>query len=355
MVKRGARNGRDDGRDRSPVIRAVTLDFEEMENASVNFHSARRMTARQLKAVYPDGFDGCYLVRCSADRQIAFESAGIIYLAYGMDLIEAGRDVLMVDGDRDGRLSTALVNHGAVLLHDDARMHGIQYFDSSEKLGFDAIFPDGLLSVDNLRRITYIGKINGRLLPALVYSELDVKLLADVLATMQRIELVYASVDVPVVLRNKTSQALYAMSMGRLGQETEDICRELARHSAADMMLVKAAFKLVSKTSYYDSPFFKHVMSYEKELRDLCSIWNAFTDKFPSHEARVRVAGEALALREEEPQLVAEAMKGWDSEDADPDMRRSMELVAAMGMACGIDMAVDALAIGVALEDILPS
>jgi hypothetical protein len=64
---------------------------------------------------------------------------------------------------------------------------------------------------------------------------------------------------------------------------------------------------------------------------------------------------EALALREEEPRLVAEAMRGWDSEDADPDMRRSMELVAAMGMACGIDMAVDALAIGVALEDILPS
>ena len=353
MVRRGARNGRDDGKPRTPVISTVELDSGQAEEGALEIHSARRMNPRQLKFAYPDGFGGCYLIRSSADRQIAFESVSIIYLAYGMGLIEPDRDILVVDGDRDGRLSTALIHHGATLLHDDAAMAGENaQFDSSTPLEFDTVVCSSSFVVTPDRKIRYFGSITGRLLPALVYSELDSAMHIIVEGCARKIELIYASAGIPVVLRDKLGQTLYAMTMSRLGGESADICRELGRYRAMDAPLVREVSRLISLPSYQDSSLYKDVMAHQAEFTAVCRIWDSMMRGFDGREARMAAAADAQRLVEEQPELISAAMLQWP-EEGDAEMKRSMELTCAMGLARGVDVALDALAAGIELEDIL--
>jgi hypothetical protein len=119
MVRR-RKTKRTEGIITGPSVLVTELDEESLSNAALKLPFARTYTPKLLAEHYPNGFEGCLVIRediapFTADNTKTFP----VYLAYTLGMLDPYKDLFVVSQDQDGALTSAILHHGATLLYDD--------------------------------------------------------------------------------------------------------------------------------------------------------------------------------------------------------------------------------------------
>ena len=347
-----------------PGIRVVQLDEEDLENASLKTSFGRLYTPEMLAENYRNGFSDCLVVRQDVAERSAMNSVSFpIYLAHVSGKIKNKKEVLVVEGDRDGKLCAALVHHGAGLLVDNVSVPFPQDPRSPYLKGLgDEAIAEAIPSCDMIRKfnsnreisLEYVGELSDE-----VFSKVSICMFFESVYSKESkiasaINMIFEKAGTPVNFDGYKTHLLYAASFGFFGENEIKACQQAHSLTFGQMALAREILRALDEEEVSEDERSGNIAESMNKIDAVCDIWIYALENTVSWGSVDSIMDDARRMLEEDDEAIDGMLSEWRKSCVDGDKAESViKQVIALGIACGIDFMIDSYITGTPIEFIV--